>query len=66
MDKRGEALKRWSWYQLQRLSAGRSSIDAPPKESIEPSAEQLDEALAKAIAHDGPSLIEVFTDAELL
>lgn len=28
--------------------------------------EQLDEALAKAIAHDGPSLIEVITDAELL
>ena len=28
--------------------------------------EQLDEALAKAMAHDGPSLIEVITDAELL
>lgn len=28
--------------------------------------EQLDAALAKAIAHDGPSLIEVITDAELL
>ncbi|MEL7542067.1 MAG: thiamine pyrophosphate-binding protein, partial [Pseudomonadota bacterium] len=28
--------------------------------------DQLDAALAKAIAHDGPSLIEVFTDAELL
>jgi len=26
----------------------------------------LDAALAKAIAHDGPSLIEVITDAELL
>ena len=30
------------------------------------SRDQLDEALAKAIAHDGPSLVEVFTDAELL
>ena len=28
--------------------------------------EQLDAALAKAIAHEGPSLIEVITDAELL
>ncbi|MCR9078218.1 MAG: thiamine pyrophosphate-binding protein [Hyphomonadaceae bacterium] len=28
--------------------------------------EELDAALAKAIAHDGPSLIEVITDAELL
>lgn len=28
--------------------------------------EQLDDALAKAIAHDGPSLVEVMTDAELL
>ncbi|MEO0549389.1 MAG: thiamine pyrophosphate-dependent enzyme [Pseudomonadota bacterium] len=28
--------------------------------------EQLDEALAKAIAHNGPSLVEVITDAELL
>ena len=28
--------------------------------------EQLDEALAKAIAHDGPSIIEVITDAELM
>ncbi|MCR9195688.1 MAG: thiamine pyrophosphate-binding protein, partial [Hyphomonas sp.] len=28
--------------------------------------EQLDEALAKAIAHEGPALIEVITDAELL
>jgi thiamine pyrophosphate-dependent acetolactate synthase large subunit-like protein len=30
------------------------------------SREQLDEALAKAIAHNGPSLVEVMTDAELL
>ncbi len=28
--------------------------------------EELDAALAKAIAHDGPSLIEVITDAELM
>ncbi len=28
--------------------------------------EELDAALAKAIAHDGPALIEVMTDAELL
>ncbi|MEM6535368.1 MAG: thiamine pyrophosphate-dependent enzyme [Pseudomonadota bacterium] len=28
--------------------------------------DQLDDALAKAIAHDGPSLVEVMTDAELL
>lgn len=28
--------------------------------------EELDAALAKAIAHDGPALIEVITDAELL
>lgn len=28
--------------------------------------DQLDEALAKAIAHNGPSLVEVMTDAELL
>ncbi|MEL6415066.1 MAG: thiamine pyrophosphate-dependent enzyme [Pseudomonadota bacterium] len=28
--------------------------------------EQLDEALAKAIAHDGPSIVEVITDAELM
>ena len=30
------------------------------------SRDQLDEALAKAIAHNGPSLVEVMTDAELL
>ncbi|WOR15508.1 thiamine pyrophosphate-binding protein [Hyphomonas sp. FCG-A18] len=28
--------------------------------------EELDTALAKAIAHDGPSLVEIITDAELL
>ncbi len=28
--------------------------------------EELEEALAKALAHDGPALIEVMTDAELL
>ncbi|MEL6566939.1 MAG: thiamine pyrophosphate-dependent enzyme [Pseudomonadota bacterium] len=28
--------------------------------------EQLDEALAKAIAHNGPALVEVMTDAELM
>ena len=28
--------------------------------------EQLDEALAKAIAHNGPSIVEVITDAELM
>ena len=28
--------------------------------------EQLEEALAKAIAHDGPSIVEVITDAELM
>ncbi len=30
------------------------------------SAEELDDALAEALAHDGPSLVEIMTDAELV
>jgi thiamine pyrophosphate-dependent acetolactate synthase large subunit-like protein len=29
-------------------------------------ATQLDDALAQAFAHDGPSLVEVMTDADLV